>query len=409
MRNVNTRARFPELDLLRFLAACAVMLFHDAYLAPRNHIWSASFPLLGGIFKYGYLGVNLFFLLSGFVILLTAYEKDAIGFTVARMVRLYPAYWICVTLTAVAIVLTGTNHSPISVRQYLANLTMVHSFLGVQDVSGVYWTLAIELQFYFLIFLILLTGQIRRLGLLLGFWLFASIVLSLRPPHGIAHFFLFPEWSSYFIAGAMLFLIHREGPSPYKLSVVGASFVLSTAYAIRLLPLGGERLEPGFSGPVIATFVAAAYATFLVIALRPRSSGGSNPFYILGLITYPLYLLHQELGFILLRSAPTSLNRSLLLFTVMAIMIGLSWAVYIGPEKWLASRMKSLLAPTQDLAASVKAHILEHFAGSALKSAIPAPVAPSVVPVTASTIAPSAETMRMRTSGAHLSKSSEKL
>jgi peptidoglycan/LPS O-acetylase OafA/YrhL len=284
---------------------------------------------------------------------------------------------------------------------------MVHSFVGVQDVSGVYWTLAVELQFYFLIFLVLLTGQIRRLGLLLGLWLFASIVLSLRQPHGIAHFFLFPEWSSYFIAGAMLFLVHREGPSPYKLTVVGACYVLSAAYAIHLLPLGGARLEPGFSAPVIATFLATAYATFLLIALRPRSSGRSNPFYILGLITYPLYLLHQELGFILLRSAPANFNRGLLLVAVMAAMIGLSWGVHIGPEKWLACRLKSLLASTQDLAASIKALVLERFAGSALKSAIPARVASSVVPTTASTIAPSPETMRMSATGSHVTKSSD--
>ncbi len=374
---MNSRTRFPELDLLRFLAACAVMLFHYTYLGPRDHAWAASFPLLSQIFNYGYLGVDVFFILSGFVILLTAYDKDAIAFTVARMVRLYPAYWICVTLTAVVIVLTGTNHSPISPSQYLANLTMVHGFLGVHDVSGVYWTLAVELQFYFLIFLVLLTGQIRRLGSLLGLWLFASIILSLREPHGIAHFFLFPEWSSYFIAGAMLFLIHREGPSLYKLSVVGACYALSAAYAIKLLPLGGDRLEPGFSAPVIACFLAVAYGTFLLIALKPRFSGGSNPFYILGLITYPLYLLHQDLGFILLRSAP-QFNRFLLLFSVMAAVILLSWLVHAGPEKWLASQLKSLLAGTQNRMVSMKSLISDRFAGSTLKSA--SPVVPSVVP-----------------------------
>src|SRR6476659_1785392 len=180
---MNTRARFPELDLLRFLAACAVMLFHYTYLGPQNHVWTASFPLLGQIFKYGYLGVDVFFILSGFVILLTAYEKDAVGFTVARMVRLYPAYWICVTLTAVGTVVAGATHKPVTTSEYVANLTMVQSFLGIRDVSGVYWTLAVELQFYFLIFLVLLTGQIRRLGLLLGMWLFASILLSFLPPH----------------------------------------------------------------------------------------------------------------------------------------------------------------------------------------------------------------------------------
>jgi peptidoglycan/LPS O-acetylase OafA/YrhL len=403
---MNTRARFPELDLLRFLAACAVMLFHYTYLGPQNHVWTASFPLLGQIFKYGYLGVDVFFILSGFVILLTAYEKDAVGFTVARMVRLYPAYWICVTLTAVGTVLAGATHKPVTTSEYVANLTMVQSFLGIRDVSGVYWTLAVELQFYFLIFLVLLAGQIRRLGLLLGMWLFASILLSFLPPHGIAHFFLLPEWSSYFIAGAMLFLIHREGQSLYKVSVVGACYLLSAAYAIKLLPLGGERLEPGFSAPVIITVLAVAYGTFLFIALRPRASGGANPFYILGLITYPLYLLHQDLGFILLRSMP-QFNRVLLVFAVMGAMILLSWLVHIGPEKWLALQLKSLLASSRNLAASIKALVSEGPAGSPMESAITAPAVASVVPATGSTIPPSPKTMQMPASGPQLTKSTD--
>ena len=214
---MNTRARFPELDLLRFLAACAVMLFHYTYLGPRTHVCPASLPILGEIFKYGYLGVNVFFILSGFVILLTAYEKDAIAFTIARMVRLYPAYWICVTLTAVVIVLTGTKHNPITVSEYLANLTMVHSFLGIEDVSGVYWTLAVELQFYLLIFLVLAVGQIRRTSYFLGLWLLASIVLSLRPPQGIAHFFITGK-GAYHIVGRITIIVLQVIDSPFRKS-----------------------------------------------------------------------------------------------------------------------------------------------------------------------------------------------
>jgi peptidoglycan/LPS O-acetylase OafA/YrhL len=400
---MNTRARFPELDLMRFLAACAVMLFHYTYLGPHDHSWPGSFPLLGQIFKYGYLGVDVFFILSGFVILLTAYHKDAVAFTLARMVRLYPAYWICVTLTAVAIILT--NHHHIGLRQYLENLTMVHSFFGIEDVSGVYWTLAVELQFYFLIFLVLLTRQIRRLGSLLGIWLFASIVLSLRAPHGIAHFFLFPEWSSYFIAGAMLFLIHREGPSRYKLFVVGGCYVLSVAYEIRLLPFGGNRLQADFSAPVIASFLAVAYAIFIIIALRPRIGGGSNPFYILGLITYPLYLLHQDLGFILLRLAPVRFNRALLLCSVMAAIILVSWLVHVGPEKWLASELKSILLLPQNMAISIRSLILERWVGSTLKSAVPPSVVPTVIPATISSVTP--ETTQRSAANPPLTKNSD--
>lgn len=392
---MNSRARFPELDLLRFIAACGVMLFHFTYFGPRNHILPVSYPFLSQIGKYGFLGVDVFFILSGFVILLTAYEKNAIAFTVARMVRLYPAYWICVTLTAAAIVVTRSLPATVTPFQYLANLTMVHGFFGIRDVSGVYWTLAVEIQFYFLIFVVLLFGQARRIGYLLGLWLLASIILSLQEPHGVVRFFLFPQWSSYFIAGAILFLIHREGPSLYKLSVVGACYVLSVAYAINLLPFGAGRLEKDFSAPVIASALAISYATFLAIALRPRAGGTilsvTNPqrcsslpgtigrtvgqrlpniIKLLGLITYPLYLLHQDIGYILLRSAPT-VNRILLLIIVMSAMVALAWAVHIGPEKWLASGLKWLLARPESVATAAKSFIADRFRQSGWKQTVP--------------------------------------
>src|SRR5438445_3272534 len=101
---MSARIRYPELDLLRFLAAFWVMLFHYTFRGPRDAGLPASFPFLDHFTRYGYLGVHVFFILSGFVILLTAYEKNALGFALARFIRLYPAYWICVTLTAFALV-----------------------------------------------------------------------------------------------------------------------------------------------------------------------------------------------------------------------------------------------------------------------------------------------------------------
>lgn len=341
---LNPRSRFPELDLMRFLAACAVMLFHYAFRGPLDHIWPASFPILGEVSKYGYLGVNVFFILSGFVILLSAYEKDAFGFAVARMVRLYPAYWTCVTLTSLAIILAGTAHKGITFTQFWANLTMAHSFFGVRDISGVYWTLAVELKFYFLIFLILAIGQVHRIRYWLGAWLLASIGLSLRSPHGILRFFLFPEWSSYFIAGAMFFLIHREGLSAYKLLVILGCYILSLAYALDLPPSAAAGVGFEVNHPLLILLLAVFYLTFLAIALRQRNNESSHCLHVIGLITYPLYLLHQELGYILLRLAPTTLNRYLLLGAVMGGMIGLAWLIQRGPERWLAFRLKSLLA-----------------------------------------------------------------
>jgi peptidoglycan/LPS O-acetylase OafA/YrhL len=352
---LNTRVRFPELDLVRFCAACAVMLFHFTFRGPQINVWSAGFPLLGQIFKYGYLGVNVFFILSGFVILLTAYEKDALAFSFARMVRLYPAYWVCVSLTSLAIVLAG-NVRHLTPFQYFANLTMVHSYFGVTDISGVYWTLAVELKFYFLVFLVLAIRQIHRMGYFLGLWLLASILLSFSRPHGVLVFFLFPEWSSYFIAGATFFLIYRDGLNLYKTLVIALCYGLSVAYAVNLVPAAGADLSRQTSAPVLIVLLTVFYLMFFAIALRRTSFQRSSKFcYVLGMITYPLYLVHQDIGYLLLHSAPGGWNRYLLLSAVMSAMIGLAWLVHVGPEKFIAFRLKALLAQVAKIGSSMKA------------------------------------------------------
>jgi peptidoglycan/LPS O-acetylase OafA/YrhL len=180
---------------------------------------------------------------------------------------------------------------------------------------------------------------------------------------------------------------------------------LSTAYAIKLLPLGGDRLEAAFSAPVIASFLAVAYAVFIFIALRPRTGGSSkNPFYILGLITYPLYLLHQELGYILLRSAPGSLNRIMLLCAVMIAMIVLSWLVHVGPEKWFASQLKAALIRPQRMAVALKSRLLQRLAGANLKTAMPA-----VVPATVSTGTSTAAAIQSSAANSPLTKAGDTL
>ncbi len=57
--------------------------------------------------KYGLFGLHVFFMLSGFVILLSAQGQDFRGFVVAGIVRLYPAFWICCTISALFVLPTG--------------------------------------------------------------------------------------------------------------------------------------------------------------------------------------------------------------------------------------------------------------------------------------------------------------
>ena len=126
---------------------------------------------LAPVAKYGYLGVELFFMISGFVILMTAANGSLKGFLISRFVRLYPAFWACCTLTFVTILALGAPRYEASLAQYLINMTMTSAFVGVAEIDGSYWSLFVEMKFYGLVALVLLLGQIRHSQLLLVLWL----------------------------------------------------------------------------------------------------------------------------------------------------------------------------------------------------------------------------------------------
>src|ERR1019366_5159909 len=95
------RDRLYEIDLLRITAALAVVLYHYTFSGYAGHLTSIAFPALSHVTRYGYLGVDMFFTISGFVVLLSAWGRRPHEFVISRIVRLYPAYWVAVTITAI--------------------------------------------------------------------------------------------------------------------------------------------------------------------------------------------------------------------------------------------------------------------------------------------------------------------
>ncbi|MFD6812242.1 acyltransferase family protein, partial [Streptomyces anthocyanicus] len=92
------RGRLYVLDGLRLGAALMVVAFH--YTALGAEAWDRPawtvFPEVSRFTSYGYLGVQLFFVISGFVICMSAWGRPLKAFFVSRVIRLYPAYWFAV-------------------------------------------------------------------------------------------------------------------------------------------------------------------------------------------------------------------------------------------------------------------------------------------------------------------------
>ena len=162
--------RINEIDLLRFLAVMAVVIFHYAFRGYASDGMSIMPYPLAPLAKYGYFGVHLFFLISGFVILMTASNGSLRQFFVSRFARLYPAFWACCTITFIATALIGAPRYTASIGQYLVNMTMMSDFLHVGSIDGVYWSLFVELRFYAFIAVLLMIGKIRKAELFLAIW-----------------------------------------------------------------------------------------------------------------------------------------------------------------------------------------------------------------------------------------------
>lgn len=323
----------------------SVLLFHYTFRStgPDNRS-DVMFPELAPVFKYGYLGVELFFIVSGFVILLTALDRNARSFIISRITRLYPAYWTCVTISFIAILLLGGQRYSASLSQYLVNLTMLQEFVKVPSIDGVYWTLAIELKFYLLVFALITLRQIQRLEYFLGAWLVASAFLDFNTGYNTIRFFLFPGYSYFFIAGAAFLLIRLHGPNTYRLSLLIACYVGALRFAIHDSKTYADFFHTEFDPIVISVILTLFFSVFTLIAFHRTRWLDRSGFLTVGALTYPLYLLHQNIGFILFNTAAPYAHRYVLLAVITLAMLGLAYAIHRGIEKRYARPLKLLLA-----------------------------------------------------------------
>ncbi len=285
--------RLLELDGLRGLAALAVVWFHfsvryDEMISPRTGVWPH--------FDVGQYGVALFFMISGFVILMTLERTPSLAdFTVARFSRLYPAYWAAMAVTYATIFFYGLSDLRASGFDALLNITMLQRLLGAEHVDGVYWSLQAELLFYVAICLLWFLGGRQRLFLFLTVWLLLGFASWLALPlleqtsapaaklvRMASTLFNLPN-IPLFACGIGLYRWYRER-SRGGLMLVGLALTL-------------YLLEHGW----IEGLVASCLAGLLALGIFGHAPLlRSRLLVALGAISYTLYLIHQNVGYCLL-------------------------------------------------------------------------------------------------------------
>lgn len=338
------RPRFYELDILRFLAALAVVFFHYTFLNATDSKFVPVYPVLGDAFKYGYLGVELFFIISGFVILLTTRNKGPIEFIISRVTRLYPAFWLGVTLTSITLLLfVSGGLNEISLNQYLINMSMIPEYLGVKNIDAVYWTLQVEIKFYFWVFVIIILSKIQYIERFIMFWLLLSILETFHFMHDFTHLLLIPEWAPYFSAGALFYRIKTQGLNWQRGTMLSLAYLLSIYFALQEANEKNLIYDTDFSPIAVFAIISTFYVCFTLIITGKTAYFNRSFFMVIGSLTYPLYLIHNVIGKNAFIHFSQSLNKYTLLILVLIFMLSISYLICRYVEPKFGKKMKAAL------------------------------------------------------------------
>lgn len=313
--------RIASLDLLRLIAALAVVGFHYFFAGPGTPRYGLPhFPEAAPFAIFGYLGVNLFFLISGYVISWSADGRNALDFAVARFVRLWPGHVVAMTLTFAVMAIAGMVAFPVSWAQWLANLTMLAPALHQPFMDGAYWSIVLELVFYFWIALTLLAGAFQSYKLeLVAVWLVLALTNETLVDSEAMRMLFITEYAGFFAGGVIAYEAKKTGWTPELLTFATAAFLFATLtlFSGRVWMLGhyGAALAPE-ALVAASAFLHAAFFAALAFNLRATRSIA-----FAGALTYPLYLLHQHIGYALIGSLALALDR----WTAVMIAVGFAF------------------------------------------------------------------------------------
>lgn len=316
------------------------MFYHYLYTARVESVY----PLASRLALHGYLGVELFFIISGFVVAWSAQGRSAIRFAKARIIRLYPEYWVALSVSVLVFALARQAHFlELSATDILLNLTMVPQYLGAPFVDGVYWTLGVEIKFYVLlaaVVMLRLMPRIETISYMALSVMLLDVFVDLGP---VISSITLGRFGSLFVSGAIFYVVFDRGWNVQRALALLLAGALSVHHAnenmLGFVKESDITAGVGLGTAAIVTSMFIAFA--LVIRYRHRLDFGQWTM-TLGSLSYPVYLLHNTGKAIFLdnfEAGPLALRVCL----AIAFSLAISYGVHVLATRFVTPLLRSAL------------------------------------------------------------------
>ena len=291
-------SRNDVIDAFRGVAILSVVAFHylvrwaPPHSATNIYGYHQYFPAL---FSIGGYGVHLFFVISGLVITMTARRSGGpLEFGVLRFARLYPAFLVGMSLTMIVTSLADVQTFKTTLVDVPANLIMLAADLNRTYIDGAYWSLAVEIKFYFFV--------------IIGIWLFRDDFWKPIAALAIVGCLIRFNWASEsghvdkaLIAKFMpLFLLGMGGWFLIFEKRVYPGWVL-LGLGLILYPMVAESYADQFANMWLVNAYILTLTALMFLLLWKMPGVRLWPLAWIGRISYSLYLIHQFVGVIMIR------------------------------------------------------------------------------------------------------------
>ncbi len=340
-------SRLAGLDVLRLLAVVGVVMAHFFWSKNwiNENLGANPTEVFGGVTQiaaYGFLGVHLFFIISGTVISRSAIGRTSREFVIARFLRLMPALLIAVLISAALLVANGELNLWKAIRSIPTNLVLMPSLADTGWLNPVFWTLFIEASFYAIVALIVLIFGASRIVLwrFAWIWLGLTVVLS-RVDDSTLQTIALSTWAPFFIIGILI--ATAESRSDRFLASLGmlAASLLAVESTVATMNAEGRSVNVIF----LCVFAMTIVVAFLVW-VKKLSDLKSKQLAFIGTMTYSLYLFHVIPGRMIAESLLSQGWKTMDAYLVSwLITIVLSYLVTKFAEpiirRWFASALKS--------------------------------------------------------------------